>query len=120
VPSIGARRVFAIDTDPEALRWAQRNVELNHCSAFIDLSSKSFAEGNDVFSVLVANLSRDALMELLAYFQRRLERNGTTILSGLLQEQVQEVKNPLRLRGFQEIQVKTQAEWACITARKKE
>ncbi len=119
MPSIGARRVFAIDTDL-GRRWAQRNVELNRCSAFIDLSSKLVVEVNDVFSLLVANLTRDALMELLPHFQRLLEKNGTMILSGLLQEQVQEVKKPLGLSGFQKIQVETQAEWAYITARKKE
>jgi len=27
-----AGEILAIDTDPEALRWAQRNIELNHCS----------------------------------------------------------------------------------------
>jgi ribosomal protein L11 methylase PrmA len=42
------------------------------------------------------------------------------ILSGLLQEQSQEVMKPLRLLAFKEIQVVTQGEWACITARKKE
>jgi len=117
---LGARRILAIDTDPEALRWAQRNTELNHSSAFIELSSKSVGELSGVFSILVANLTRDALLELLPDFQYLLEKDGTMILSGLLQEQVQEVKKPLPLLGFKEIQVVTQAEWACITAKRKE
>jgi ribosomal protein L11 methyltransferase len=117
---LGARRILAVDTDPEALRWAQRNVELNHSSAFIELSSKSVGELIGVFSILVANLTRDILLELLPDLQRLLEKDGTMILSGLLQEQVQEVKKPLGLLGFQQIQVVTQAEWACITAKRKE
>jgi ribosomal protein L11 methyltransferase len=117
---LGAGTILAIDTDPEALRWAQRNIELNHCSALVALSPRSVDEVDGVFSVLVANLTRDALLQLLSDFQRLLEKDGTIILSGLLQEQVQEVKNPLRLLGFKEIQVATQAEWACITARKRE
>jgi len=117
---LGARTILAVDTDPEALRWAQRNIELNHCSAFIDLSSKSVGELEGVFSILVANLTRDALLELLPDFQRLLEKDGTVILSGLLQEQVQEVKKPIELLGFKMIQVITQAEWACITAKRKE
>jgi ribosomal protein L11 methyltransferase len=72
------------------------------------------------FSLLVANLTRDALSELLPDFQRLLETNGAMILSGLLQEQSQEVMKPIRLLGFKEIRVVTQAEWACITARRKE
>jgi len=117
---LGATTVLAVDTDPEAIRWARRNIELNHCSALIDLSSKSVVEMEGVFSIVVANLTRDALLELLPDFQRLLEKNGTMILSGLLQEQVQEVKKPVELLGFEEIQVVARAEWACITARKRE
>ena len=117
---LGAARVLATDTDPEALRWAGQNIELNHCSAFVDLSSKSVGELNGVFSILVANLTRDTLLDLLPDFQRLLDKNGTMILSGLLQEQVQEVKKPLGIMGFKEIHAATQAEWACITARRME
>jgi len=117
---LGAARVLAIDTDAEALRWAGQNIELNHCSPFIDLSSKTVGELSGIFSILVANLTRDTLLELLPDFQRLLDQNGTMVLSGLLQEQVQELKNPLRLLGLKGIQVATRAEWACITARRAE
>ena len=117
---LGAGEILAIDTDPEALRWAQRNIELNHCSEFIDLSSKPVWELSGVFSLLVANLTRDALSELLPDFERLLEKDGALILSGLLEEQSQEVMKPLRLLGFREIQVVNRAEWACISARKVE
>ncbi len=117
---LGAGGILAIDTDPEALRWARRNIELNHCSKSIELSSKPVGELSDVCSVLVANLTRDALLELLPDFQRLLEKDGVLILSGLLHEQVQEVKKSLSLLGFKEIRVVKQAEWACITARKME
>jgi ribosomal protein L11 methyltransferase len=117
---LGAGKILAIDTDPEALRWAKRNIELNHCSECIDLSSKTVGELSGVFSILVANLTRDALLELLPDFRRLLEKDGAMILSGLLHEQVQEVKTPLGPLGFKEIRVVTQAEWACITAKRKE
>jgi ribosomal protein L11 methyltransferase len=117
---LGAQTVLGIDTDPEALRWARRNIELNYCSPSIELSSKSVGETDGVFSILVANLTRDALLQLLPDFRRLLDKNGTMILSGLLQEQVKEAKEPLRVLGFKEIQVATQAEWACITAKRKE
>ena len=45
---------------------------------------------------------------------------GCKGVSDLLQEQVQEVEKPLGLLGFKEIQVVTQGEWACITAKRKE
>jgi ribosomal protein L11 methyltransferase len=117
---LGAARVLAIDTDPEALRWARQNIDLNHCSVFIELSSKPVRELSSVFTILVANLTRDALLEMLPDFRRLLDKGGIMVLSGLLQEQVQEVTKPLGLLGLKEIQVVTQAEWACITAKRKE
>lgn len=115
---LGAARVLATDTDPEALRWARRNIELNGASGRIELSSEPLGKGGGAFSLVVANLTRDALLELLHDFKGVLVEDGTVILSGLLQEQVQEVKRPLDLLGFHRIQVATEAEWACITARK--
>jgi len=117
---LGAARVLAIDNDPEALRWAAQNIEGNHCSALIDLSSEPIGELTGEFSVLVANLTRDTILDLLPEFKRLLDKHGTVILSGLLQEQVQEVRKSLARLGFDEIQVTTQAEWACITARRME
>jgi ribosomal protein L11 methyltransferase len=117
---LGAKQVLGIDTDPEALRWAQQNIELNHCSPMIELSSKSVGEMEGVFSVLVANLTRDTLLKLLPDFRRLLGKDGTMILSGLLKEQVKEVEEPLRVLGLEEIRVTTQAEWACITAKRME
>jgi ribosomal protein L11 methylase PrmA len=57
---------------------------------------------------------------MLPDFRRLLDKGGIMVLSGLLQEQVQEVTKPLGLLGLKEIQVVTQAEWACITAKRKE
>ena len=117
---LGAGRILATDTDPEALRWAERNIELNRCSKSIELSSKPVGELSGGFSILVANLTRDALLQLLPDFERLLEKGGAMILSGLLHEQVQEVQKPLGLLGFKKIRVATQAEWACITAKRRE
>jgi len=117
---LGASRIVATDTDPDALRWARRNIELNDASGWIELSSQPLGKWSGAFSLIVANLTRDALLELLPAFQRLLESKGALILSGLLQEQVQELKRPLELLGFNRSQVATEAEWACITAKKME
>jgi ribosomal protein L11 methyltransferase len=117
---LGADKILALDTDPEALRWAGRNIELNHCSESITLSSKPLRELKGFFPMLVANLTRDVILDLLPDFERGLEKDGTLILSGLLHEQVQDVMTPLAARGFEDIRVTTQAEWACITAKRKE
>ena len=53
---LGADRVVAIDIDPEALRWAERNIALNNLEESIELSSVPLCEIKEEFSLVAANL----------------------------------------------------------------
>lgn len=115
---LGARRVLALDIDPEALRWAERNVRLNGPLSGIQLSSMPLEACQDRFSLLTANLTSDLISELFPHFIRVLEPRGWLILSGVLREQVDALKARLSEGAFSEQRFLRQAEWACVSARK--
>jgi ribosomal protein L11 methyltransferase len=117
---LGASRVLALDTDPEALRWAGKSIALNAPPVTIELSSRRVESLTESFHLVTANLILDAIQELMPHFSRLLEPQGWLILSGLLTEQVDRVEARLTGYGFQRIQVSDQQEWACITVRKME
>ena len=50
---LGASKILAIDIDPEALRWAERNIQINDLSEFIDLSNTPLEQVKGTFSVFV-------------------------------------------------------------------
>jgi ribosomal protein L11 methyltransferase len=112
---LGARRVLALDTDPEALRWAEKSIALNEPPATIELSSAPVETTTESFDVVAANLTLDVIQQLMPHFSRLLEPQGRLIVSGLLREQVQGVAERLAGYGFRSIQVFHQQEWACIT-----
>ena len=66
---LGAGPVVAIDSDPEAIRWARKNIELNGLTGKIELSSGSLEKIRARFSVVVANLTLNTIKELFPHFE---------------------------------------------------
>jgi ribosomal protein L11 methyltransferase len=115
---LGATRVLALDTDLEALRWAEKSIALNEPPVRIELSPAPVEATTEAFDLVTANLTLDVIQELMPHFSRLLEPQGWLILSGLLREQVEKVKKRLAGYGIQSIRAFFQQEWACMTARR--
>ncbi len=116
---LGASRILAIDIDPEALRWAERNIQINDLSEFIDLSNTPLEQVKGTFSVLTANLILGQILKLFHRFSHLLQPGGWLILSGILEDQVEEVKGALNEYRFREIEILYQEDWACMIAKKR-
>lgn len=117
---VGACRVVGIDNDPEALRWARRNVALNGLSEALELSSRPVERWKERFTLLAANLVLQVILDLLPCFRRVLDTGGWLILSGILESQVEEVDRKLADHGFRKTHLLHDDEWVCITARERD
>jgi ribosomal protein L11 methyltransferase len=115
---LGAYRVIAVDIDPEALRWANRNIALNKLSGAIELSPGPLEQLKGTFSLIAANLILGEILRLFSVLTRLLIPNGWLILSGILREQVNEIKGRVRANPFHESAILYQQEWACVILRK--
>ncbi len=112
------KRILGIDIDPEALNWARRNIELNGLTGKIELSEKPVQELGETFHLIVANLTRDTILELLSHINRLLEKRGYLILSGILTDQEEDIDAGLIAQDLKKEIVSVQGEWICIQARK--
>ena len=115
---LGANNVKAIDIDPEAIRWATRNVELNVLTETIRPSSSPIEKVSGPFSLVAANLIFDEIMTLFPQFERVVSPRGWLILSGILREQVQKINKVLGTYRFAEYDALYKEEWACMICRK--
>lgn len=100
---LGARRVVAIELDPDAIGNAEANVAANHVGAAV-----SVIEG-DAFSLLpliapvrlvFANIISSVLVNLLPVISSALTPDGVAILSGILQEERDVILEALRAGGW--------------------
>ncbi len=86
---LGAKKVYAVDIDKQALQAAMDNIERNNLSEIIIVGHV-----NDcvlpVADILIANILMNPLKELVSKFSELTKTEGDIILSGLLHVQAEE------------------------------
>ena len=112
------RKIEAIDVDPEAVRWAERNIGLNGDENAITLSGTGIEAIEGRFSLVCANLILGELLRLMPVFSRLVETSGHLVVSGILTDQVERVEEALPAAGFFTAHRLYEDEWACMVLRK--
>ncbi len=109
---LGAGQALAVDNDPLALELAQTNRRQNSLLDHLQIAPPRSVETNGSFSLVVANLLARTLVELATELTRATAIGGRLLLSGLLRNQVHEVRQAFpELCWTGEIYLN---EWACI------
>lgn len=81
---LGANRVVAVDTDPQAIKATIDNAEANGVQ--IETHTGSLESVEEEFDIIVANISGVTLERLAPQIARALRRDGDLIISGFLAE----------------------------------
>ena len=115
---LGARRILAIDRDPEAVRWAKRNSALNGVEGIVEISGRPLEGWSDTFTLIAANLTLNGILEVFSRLPPLLAPGGWLILSGLLSTQPQDLEGPLGSSGFIVQETLVEQEWASLIARR--
>lgn len=115
----GAAKVLGIDNDPEAVRVATENVDLNACGAVMEVSLTPLAQLEQSFDCIVANIIHDVLISMIGDFRRLLVQNGDLVLSGILHgKQEKNIIQRFEESGFNLIKSEQQKEWAALHFKK--
>lgn len=116
---LGAGRILAVDIDPEALRWAERNIFINGLAGKIELTERPVHALDERFSLITANLTMDVILDLLPSLERLLYAGGRLILSGLLRDQVNKIRKALRKGGLPMGRGYYRGEWTTVITQKR-
>lgn len=96
---LGAQQVYAVDIDPQAVLATQQNATRNHVQhqlqAFLPDEFKEFCQQSSILPVdiITANILAKPLISLAPYFAELIQSNGQIVLAGLIENQVDDVKN---------------------------
>jgi ribosomal protein L11 methyltransferase len=106
-------RIEACDTDAEAVLIATENARLNGVAGQINFRTGTIDETATASANLVcANLTADVILPLLP--ELLAATCGHLILSGILQEQVEQVAARLNELGISEFDLEMDNEWAAL------
>jgi len=84
---LGAGEVIATDIDPEAVRVAEENLELNK-QMQIQVSNKSLDQLDGPFDIVVANIIDGVLAVLQSGLKKLTGHNGALVMSGIIDERL--------------------------------
>ena len=96
---LGAKHVYAVDIDPQAVLATNQNAARNHVGkqlqAFLPEAFKSYCAENAVSAVdiIVANILAKPLIELAPYFATLMASKGKIVLAGLIESQTEQVSH---------------------------
>jgi ribosomal protein L11 methyltransferase len=119
---LGAKSALGVDIDADSIVNARENANTNHIGEELILSVGSVQEvsgGKFSFrraSLVVANILAPVIIRLFdAGLAGLIEENGAIILSGILQEQVQNVIEAAQAKGLKLNERKQMGDWVALT-----
>lgn len=93
---LGAKEIFSIDADIEALSSCRKNIELNKCENINVIHENNLKFLNTKVDVIVANIVPDILLKLLDDFYDVLKTGGKAILAGINKDNIDLMLNALK------------------------
>ncbi|MDD2539449.1 MAG: 50S ribosomal protein L11 methyltransferase [Desulfuromonadaceae bacterium] len=114
---LGAGRILALDIDPDAVTVAHENLELNGLSERIECGTAPLESLVENFDIILANILAEELVRLAPYLTARLSPGGYLILSGILAEKEQLVRQGFASQPLNYCQTVCSGEWVAMQYR---
>lgn len=115
---LGAAVAIGVDNDPAAVECAREYAEVNGFGPELQLSVASFEDFDlDGFDLVLANLDIRTLPALCRELPKRLKPGGVACLSGVMEQDVQEVSEALTQIGMHVVGRRRREEWYSLEAR---
>ncbi len=115
---LGARSVHGVDTKPKVVANARENVAQNDVGDCVTVREGSIdAVPEDPVDVIAANITRDALLDLLPRLRTRLPDDGALILSGLLTSDRSQMLDALHDHNLVSDEEASENGWWAVRAR---
>ena len=118
---LGVKDIKAYDLDPEAVRAAKENIQLNPGCEDIEVFENSLLDGVEgKVDVIVANILQDIIQQFIPDIDRHLNKNGFVVLSGIINEKEALITEKMAGIGFVVLEAFHSKGWSTLICRRKE
>lgn len=115
----GAEQAFGFDIDEWSEDNARENMALNNIDKFeVKLGSIETIQSEKEYGLILANINRNALMELIPELNKHLKPGGKLLLSGLLEADEPTILEITDKQLLTHVATRQQQEWIAILLRK--
>jgi len=111
---LGAADILGIDNDDWSIANAQENMENNECKRITISKIDTLKAVNGKFDIILANINKHVILAELDEIGQHLGKGGVILLSGLLENDYQDIENE-SVKNEVSISLKmTKGAWICL------
>ena len=112
---LGAASAVAVDNDEWCYENCKENAELNNVSNSIKIITGDIKDINEKdFDLVLANIQKNILLEILDDLKMKIKENGMLILSGLLLKDEEEIMISYSDSGFTFVEKSVKDDWISL------
>ncbi|MGV8058113.1 MAG: 50S ribosomal protein L11 methyltransferase [Smithellaceae bacterium] len=115
---LGAQDVICLDNDQKATEIAAENAAINHVADYLHIINKDALAIKEPRNLIIANLTSNLLLKLCRHFTRLLEPEGYMIISGIIEQDAQEIEKNFTIAPLTQNRVIQEKEWLCYVLKK--
>lgn len=125
---LGAKYAVDTDIDPNAVRAANENFEVNHLEKdqykvllgnILEDEQMREDLGSECYDIVVANILADVIIPLSSLVPQFLKEDGVFISSGIINTKEEDVKQAILDAGMEIMEISHMGDWVSITAKRK-
>lgn len=121
---LGAKNVYAVDTDALATKTCRSNCQLNDVDReriiVRDGSLEVLSEAGNIFDGIICNILADTIVDLFPKFNQITHEKSWAILSGILLTQADQVADVVEKQGWTVAALWKRKDWCCFNIRRSE
>jgi len=110
---LGAKEVLAIDHDPWSIDNARENIKENH-SVKVRIEKLDTLPSDTLFDIILANINKHVILKELSSMGQQLKKGGVILLSGLLDEDFQDIENESLKNDLPISERMNEGRWICL------
>lgn len=121
---LGAKKVYAVDTDALATKTCRSNCQLNELSRdsiiVRDGSVEKLIAENEIFDGIICNILADTILKLFPQFNQITHEKSWAVLSGILLTQADQIADVVEQQGWTVAALWKRKDWCCFNIRRSE
>ena len=115
---LGAKYVVAVDIEDWSVENTLENAERNNCKSIEAICGDVDVLNGRTFGLILANINKNVLKAHMSSYAEMLEQNGTLLLSGFFDSDVEELVTFAEQFGLMKRRVLNKDNWAAIELKK--
>ena len=113
-----AKKVIAVDIDPNVIDNLQENIQLNNTLPIHYLQGTIADVGDNQFDILLANINRNVLINDAGEIADRIRHNGLLICSGFYMDDLKIIEQKYEKLFFVKQAYSNKNNWGCVIFKK--